>query len=230
MNQRKNSEDDGNVLGYVSRRVNTGEGSQKWQVDPQDIRLFVERNLKGEREVEVTRFMYHLRSSGDERLLKKFYCESKDEAKELLYDYCDGEDVSINKVFLVKTDKKKVTNEVRKISKPLVNEVGAYHVLSIIEGVFSRIGYMSKLKPNEINDILFEDVLQPLVLTIFENHREYGIEKGSRNELVGFVISTCKLILNSSQEGWTGDRFAGTVQERIHTKDLDGQKVNWGMK
>ena len=198
----------------ITSTATINEGTaQQWQVDPKDIRLFVEENLRGIKSVEYKQFAAY--KLNEEKPLTTLWAKSIEEAKELFRDYCQEHIITNFRYDLLDTGN--VQKFKVKVKAPLVNEIGAYHILSIIEGVFSRIGYMSNIDDNEINDIMYEDVLQPLVISIMRNHNEYGIEVGSRDEILGFITSTCMLILKSSRKGWAGNRFAGTVHEQIVT-------------
>jgi len=218
-------------LGYVARTMmNMGMNSQsQWQVDPSDIRLFVEESLKGQRTITTTRILYKVTEGEEEKYLTGFYAEDDEEAQELFEETMQRENLNPLNYTLQKTQKIETTTVSKPIKDALVNATGAYHLLSIIETIFSRIGYMSKLDSNEINNIAWDDVLVPLVTSMMVNHVKYGIKKGSRNEILGLILSTTFLILKSSTGGWTGDRFAGAVKETIYSTGEPQRNKKWGV-
>lgn len=218
-------------LEYKHRQqMNYGSTMQsQWQVDPRDIRLFVEDSLKGKRTITTTRYLYHILHSEDPNtVIASFYSETDEEAEQGMTELLVKEKLNTLQHYLTRTDITETTTQTKAIKHALVNPTGAYHILAIIETIFSRIGYMSNLRQEEINDILWNDVLVPLVGTMMENHVAYGIKKGSRDEILGLMLSTTHLILKSSLEGWTGDRFAATIKETISTNS-NPQNKKWGM-
>lgn len=211
------------MLAPFERKITSQEGtSQKWQVEPKDIRLYVEENLLGRRTLEQHEYAVIPKHRPDDEKVEAittFWHHNEDDALELSKEICQENGVVWLDVETVKTGRKR--KHTTTVKEPLVNETGAYHILGIIEGIFSRIGYLSNLSGNEINDIMYDDVLTNLVISMMKNHEKYGITKRNREEIIGFITSTCQLILNSSREGWTGNRFGNTVQEQIVTKQGD---------
>lgn len=227
--QQEEQEDD---LSYVHRQaLGYGGGSQnQWQVDPRDIRIHVEESLRGQRTRIVKRRLYQILTVEKLELYSAFFA-TNDEKAEKEFNKIMMRDNNDPRYFTItRTQQEEETETTEPISDPLVNDVGAYHILSIIETVFSRVGYMSNLDSNEINDIMFTDILVPLATTMMKNHVAYGIDKGSRDEIVSLILTTSFMILKSSEKGWTGDRFAGVVKETIvNTTPQPAKQKRWGI-
>jgi hypothetical protein len=198
----------------AEKQDGTGQGKL---IDPQRLRYFVFDNLRGIRKIKETLFRIILVKGEDEgEVLEKFWAENHVEANKEFMQYKDESEVNPRKILLDATSKtRKVEHQV---DSPMMNETGAYHLLQIFETCFSKHGYLSNLTENEVNDMIYEDILIPSITSIVKNHDKYEIDRGSRDEVVGFVTHTCKLILNASIKGWTGDRLGRTMQEKVVAK------------
>ncbi len=224
---QQEEEDD---LSYIHKQMmSLGGGSQnQWQVDPRDIRIHVEETLKGQRTRIVKRRMYHVVTVQETQFYSGFFANNDDQAEKLFHDLIEKDRMDSKLYTIMRTSQEEETEVTDPISDPLVNDTGAYHLLSIIETIFSRIGYMSNIDDNEINNIMYQDVVVPLATTMMRNHVLYGIKKGSRDEIMSLIVNTSFLILKGSRKGWTGDRFAGIVKETIVNTNETPTKRRWG--
>lgn len=213
----------GNVQPFaLTQTVRDGGAQSKWQVDTTDIRIFLEHNLKGEKLVETSYTIYLIKQG--EKVISRFQSATDDEAKEILIQYCDKYDLSIVETHIEKTSQTEYLQEWKRVKSPLLNDVGTYHLISFIDPIFSQIGYLSKNKKDEIKDSMY-NVMKTLICSITQNHEEYGINKGSRDEIVTLIEEMCLQVLNASEDGWTGAGMRESVREVISTKEEGRKKV-----
>lgn len=215
---------------FSFHQTRTMDGSQsRWQVDTSQLRQHLEHNLKGEKYKEVIERVYVLESiEPPPKELTKFWSETDTEAEQKLVLYCDQQDHPITKTILKRTELTRTKEEWVRVKSPLCNDIGCYHLLSVIDSIFSKVGYLSNLSDEEINDMVWEDVLVPLVTTIVANHDLYGIGKGSRDELRSLFTSTAFLVLKAAKGGWTGQGLRESTREVISTRE-EPKKKSFGV-
>lgn len=194
-------------------------------IDPKDHRQFIEETLRGLKVIELKEFAVIL---SEEKEALKLWAENDSEAQKKVLNYFKKNNLLIDVDFIeIQRTGQEKQIEIQ-VGEPLANDVGVYHILSIVEGIYSKIGKTSNLDGNQINNIMYWDVSFPLISSLMINNEKYGVNKGSRNEILGFITSTCELILNSSRLGWTGNKLlAGNLQENIYNAPSGDNKKKW---
>lgn len=206
------------------QRVQEGGGQSKWQVDTTDLKDELKKKLLGIELATIQVKKYYL-TNHEGKVQFQFWQSDLRGAQEKFHEYCEFNDQPIPNYVLYETEEKDTVEKWVKISTPLVNDDGCYHLLSFTDPIFSRMGYLSQLSSDEVKDMMWDDVVVPLHLSIIQNHVTYGITKGSRDEIVALFTSMCQLILKASEEGWTGRGLRESVRELISTKDQHTGKL-----
>ncbi len=193
--------------------------ASKWQVDTNDIRRYLDEKLKGivRREIEYFEFeILDMKEKGTPAV-SRFVARNDEEAFQKFELNCRARGVGILDFKLQATGEVEYREVMLKEKQALLPDDIVDSIFISIEIIFSHVGYLTKLTPNQILDDVYRNIS-----SIRKKLGALAIKRDDIDpENLEIIIDTIKnmmyQVLRSAEGGWTGNRLSDITQEKIIT-------------
>lgn len=214
------------IAHQTQQRKTTGGGAQsEWQVDTQDLRMLLENKLKGQARVEVEYkgWQLQVKQNGEWTEQGVFYAENEEEATQIAKDYGKRQEEFPDDLKVTTTGDTKTRIETKQVRTPLLPDEVVDQILTPIEPIFSKHGYLTKYEDTDIKEELFRHSIatrKRLVAAYTENN---NVNPDNFDLVINLVWTMIKLVLKASEGGFTAEGIREKLEERMMTYTDDSE-------